>query len=44
MIKALEKDCAQVKTNIFRSVARVNRDYLRITDEEQMVGSSVEIK
>ena len=31
MIKALQKDCEFVKTNIFRSVARVKEDYINLS-------------
>jgi len=30
LIKSLERDCPHVKTNIFRSMSRINREYLKI--------------
>jgi len=30
LIKRLERDCPHVKTNIFRSMSRINREYLKI--------------
>jgi tRNA 2-thiocytidine biosynthesis protein TtcA len=33
-IKTLEKDCPHVKTNIFRSMKRINKEYLRVEEGE----------
>ncbi len=33
LIKTVEKDCRYVKTNLLKSIARVNRDYTRMVEE-----------
>lgn len=33
-VKIVERDCSYVKTNIFRSMSRVNREYIRIKDDQ----------
>ena len=37
MISAIEKDCRYVKTNLLRSIARVNREYTKIKEESNAV-------
>jgi tRNA 2-thiocytidine biosynthesis protein TtcA len=40
IIRDIEKDCRYVKTNIYRSMARIKADYIGICEEESAVGSS----
>jgi tRNA 2-thiocytidine biosynthesis protein TtcA len=41
MIQSVEKDCRYVKTNIFRSMARVKTEYTQIYEEEKIGSEAV---
>jgi tRNA 2-thiocytidine biosynthesis protein TtcA len=43
MIKKVERDCKYTKTNIYRSISRVNRNYTQIIADEKMEMSADKI-